>query len=298
MEQAQVYASAWSLIGGVFDHGNALETAEHEKAELRNLVGKTVATLEQHAAACVRPSILDAADVLRDAVQANSMFAIGIVHGITSLASGKPIAPLSLEGLRRAILTPREIMRDEDGMLSNPAVPYLDEDVNYETFFAAFGIEAAFIHMENDVDCDTYDQYFASNSANCSFWMPSAPAGDGWLLLEIYDTEDGPVALYVREKKRESMRDRLKREAEEHSPATAPYHWNPVYNTDPVQRACAELPDGWGVNACMERDAGWVEVYGPDGEEPNFETDADHFDWQIHEAIDFAIEAARKGDAS
>jgi len=121
-------------------------------------------------------------------------------------------APADLQGLRRAILTPRGIVRDQDGMLSHPAVPYLDEDVNYETFFAAFGIEAAFIHMENDVDCDTYDQYVASNSANCSFWTPSAPVGDGWLLLEIYDTEDGPVALYVREKKRESIRDRLKRE--------------------------------------------------------------------------------------
>ncbi|VWB69817.1 hypothetical protein [Burkholderia lata] len=162
--------------------------------------------------AAARPSLLDAADVLRDAVQANSMFAIGIVHGIASLASGKAAAPPSLEGLRRAIFTPRTVARDQDGMLSHPAVPYLDEDVNYETFFAAFGIEAAFIHMENDVDCDTYDQYFASNSANCSAWTPSAPAGDGWLLLEIYDTEDGPVALYVREKKRESMRERLKRE--------------------------------------------------------------------------------------
>jgi len=47
MEQAQVYASAWSLIGGPFDDGNALETAEQEKAELRNLVGETIATLEQ-----------------------------------------------------------------------------------------------------------------------------------------------------------------------------------------------------------------------------------------------------------
>ncbi|KVO05579.1 hypothetical protein WJ69_23045 [Burkholderia ubonensis] len=74
-----------------------------------------------------------------------------------------------------------------------------------------------------------------------------------------------------------------------------PRHWNPVYNTDPVQRACAELPEGWGVNACMERDAGWVEVYGPNGEEPDFESDADHFDWRIHEAIDFAIDAARAG---
>ncbi|CDN60003.1 putative transcriptional regulator [Burkholderia cenocepacia H111] len=82
------------------------------------------------------------------------------------------------------------------------------------------------------------------------------------------------------------------------APRTERRHWNPVYNTDPVQRACTELPEGWGVNACMERDAGWVEVYGPNGEEPDFESDASHFDWRIHEAIDFAIEAAGKGDAS
>lgn len=124
-------------------------------------------------------------------------------------------APIDLQGLRSLILTPREIVRDEDGMLSHPAVPYLDEDVNYETFFAAFGIESAFICMENDVDCDTYDRYFASNSPNCSMWTPSTPTGEGWLLLEIYDTEDGPVALFVREKKRESMRDRWKREEQE-----------------------------------------------------------------------------------
>ncbi|WP_176047870.1 hypothetical protein [Burkholderia sp. BCC1644] len=124
-------------------------------------------------------------------------------------------APISLEGLRRTILTPRAIMRDEDGMVNHPAVPALDEDVNYETFFAAFGIESVFIHMENDVDCDTYEKYFASNSPDCSMWTPSSPHGDGWLLLEIYDTEDGPVALYVREKKPESMRDRRKREEQE-----------------------------------------------------------------------------------
>ncbi|WP_334034714.1 hypothetical protein [Burkholderia cepacia] len=78
---------------------------------------------------------------------------------------------------------------------------------------------------------------------------------------------------------------------------TARRHWNPVYNTDPVQRACTELPEGWSISACMEREAGWVDVYGPDGKEPNFEGDSDHFDWLIHQAIDFAIGAARAGGA-
>ncbi|WP_181163920.1 hypothetical protein [Burkholderia gladioli] len=38
MAQAQVFASAWSLVGGRFDQGDALETAEQEKQNLRDLV--------------------------------------------------------------------------------------------------------------------------------------------------------------------------------------------------------------------------------------------------------------------
>jgi hypothetical protein len=38
MEQAQVFASAWSLVGGRYDFGNALEEAEQAKTELRSMV--------------------------------------------------------------------------------------------------------------------------------------------------------------------------------------------------------------------------------------------------------------------
>ncbi|PKF70415.1 host nuclease inhibitor protein [Pseudomonas fluvialis] len=38
MEQAQVYASAWSLVDGPFDNGNLLEQAELEKQVLLELL--------------------------------------------------------------------------------------------------------------------------------------------------------------------------------------------------------------------------------------------------------------------
>ena len=38
MEQAQVFASSWSLIGGRFDGGNAMHDAEEAKAELRQMI--------------------------------------------------------------------------------------------------------------------------------------------------------------------------------------------------------------------------------------------------------------------
>ncbi|MBP0714864.1 hypothetical protein ABXK61_16285 [Burkholderia sola] len=72
-------------------------------------------------------------------------------------------------------------------------------------------------------------------------------------------------------------------------------HWNPVYNTDPVQRACAELPDGYEIEILLERDAGTVDVCGPDGSRLDADFDEDTFDWKIHAAIDAAIDAARTG---
>jgi hypothetical protein len=76
--------------------------------------------------------------------------------------------------------------------------------------------------------------------------------------------------------------------------AAKPQHWNPVYNTDPVQRACSELPLGWEIQACMEQGAGWVNLFKPNGDRVEFDADADCFDWKIHVAIDAAIASLTK----
>jgi len=47
MEQAQVFASAWSLVGGRFDLGNGLEDAEQAKAELRAMLATPPAAKRQ-----------------------------------------------------------------------------------------------------------------------------------------------------------------------------------------------------------------------------------------------------------
>ncbi|AQG98557.1 hypothetical protein A9R05_06715 [Burkholderia sp. KK1] len=68
-----------------------------------------------------------------------------------------------------------------------------------------------------------------------------------------------------------------------------PRHWNPVYNTDPVNRACGELPEGWQIEIGLERGAGWVDLRSPEGKQVTFDDDADKFGWKIHKAIDAAI---------
>lgn len=105
--------------------------------------------------------------------------------------------PPTLEGLADELLTPRTISRDADGHLIHPALPALDEDVCMDTFLQAFGIETAFVDMASD-DHAALDRYLDANSADCSDWTPSRPRGENWILTEIYDTEDGPCAMYVR----------------------------------------------------------------------------------------------------
>ncbi|WP_414446828.1 hypothetical protein AB4851_08585 [Burkholderia sp. 22PA0099] len=106
----------------------------------------------------------------------------------------------NLEGLRESLLAPREIKRDAQGWLTHPAMPCCDEDVRADEFLAAFRIEAAFVGMESDPASEAYDTYFERGDADCSAWTPTPPTGDGWMLLEIYDTEDGPYALFGRDR--------------------------------------------------------------------------------------------------
>lgn len=51
MEQAQVYASAWSLVGGVFDTGDQLAVAEEEKSQLEEMLEQFEGQIDKNAAA-------------------------------------------------------------------------------------------------------------------------------------------------------------------------------------------------------------------------------------------------------
>ena len=113
-----------------------------------------------------------------------------------------PAAPfIILEGLDKRLLAPREIVRDADGHLTHPDLPVCDESTRYDLFLAAFGLEASVVSMESDCkDQALLDRYFDDGDPDCSAWVPSTPEGEGWVLLEIYPTEDGPYALFVRRK--------------------------------------------------------------------------------------------------
>lgn len=63
-----------------------------------------------------------------------------------------------------------------------------------------------------------------------------------------------------------------------------------------VQRACAELPEGWEIRIELERSAGTVSLVNPDGEDVDYPSDHEYMASDINDAIDSAI-AAEKGGA-
>lgn len=72
MEQAQVFASWWSIVGGPFDDGYSMEGAVRAKAELAEIVGEVVQQRDQLLAALTQISAIrpgSASPRLRRAVQ-------------------------------------------------------------------------------------------------------------------------------------------------------------------------------------------------------------------------------------
>lgn len=95
-------------------------------------------------------------------------------------------------------------MRDEDGLVCHPDIDLIyellgvdDEGEASNRFIKELGYKSYQVHMEVDAPV-LADRYFENESTNCSQWTPSKPDGEGWLLVCIVDTEDGPVACYVR----------------------------------------------------------------------------------------------------
>jgi hypothetical protein len=128
-----------------------------------------------------------------NASQADAAIAAGGAQEAARVDTGP-----NLEGLREKLLAPRSIERTSDGWLYHPDYPTCDEGTRADKFLEAFGIETAFVGMESDAP-DLAERWHEEGLTDCSEWTPTPPGGDGWLLLEIYDTEDGPYALFGRD---------------------------------------------------------------------------------------------------
>lgn len=103
--------------------------------------------------------------------------------------------------------------RDENGMVLHPdcerifsAFGEVDEGEAACKFIESLGYEITAIEMDQDPYADekAVDRYFEQGESSCAFWSPSTPHGDGWVMVCIGDTDEGPTAWYIRREQEEA----------------------------------------------------------------------------------------------
>jgi hypothetical protein len=76
-------------------------------------------------------------------------------------------------------------------------LPACDEDVRLDKLLGAFGLETKLVDLEFEaLALDAKEKM--SEALDFSAWIPTPPAGGGWMLLQIQEAEDGAYALFAR----------------------------------------------------------------------------------------------------
>jgi len=96
--------------------------------------------------------------------------------------------------------------RDEYGFTFHPDLaderwedPELGEEYLSSEAILAAGFESRQVAFEYDVPQALLDRYYEDgDSSVAAEWQPTTPEGEGWMLVGIWDTEDGPYAMFVR----------------------------------------------------------------------------------------------------
>lgn len=97
-------------------------------------------------------------------------------------------------------IQPAAVLRAPDGYWDHPHLPAFDpDDASGEmlSWLQEQRLQTAYDIFEDWAPDD--HPYIQTGTGSISDWQPQPPAGEGWFLLSIYETEDnGPVAMYGR----------------------------------------------------------------------------------------------------
>lgn len=104
----------------------------------------------------------------------------------------------------RAFLKPMEPARNREGWWTHPDWPSMEdgEAARLDAWLKLIGYETALAWMLEDDSDDASDVIarWVSGETDILAWEPATPAGEGWQLVSIHDNDDGPVAVWVRDK--------------------------------------------------------------------------------------------------
>ncbi|MCB5319096.1 hypothetical protein LH413_16500 [Yersinia massiliensis] len=101
-------------------------------------------------------------------------------------------------------ITAAPVERDSHGFWTHPDyfVPANGNEFGVEGEFDAWKALNRVVGTLDWMDCDDNAEELqaAYDAGDCdlSMWQPTPPAGDGWFMASIHDTEDGPVCYWLR----------------------------------------------------------------------------------------------------
>ena len=98
------------------------------------------------------------------------------------------------------LIQPVPVKRDELGFWTHPEWPTTDDELIPYAWFTDRGLEVRELAFEYDASEEVQASWTAEGIADCAAWNPSTPAGDGWFIFSIHDTDDGPICVWVRHK--------------------------------------------------------------------------------------------------
>ncbi|MFP1891058.1 hypothetical protein ACLEEJ_00350 [Lonsdalea quercina] len=103
-------------------------------------------------------------------------------------------------------ITPVAVERDEYGYWTHPDYyAYCDgreyiPKSEYDQWLKQIGMESVVVCLEYDDESLKQTMYFEWDP-DVRGWEPPKPDGEGWFIVSIHDTDDGPVCIWMREAK-------------------------------------------------------------------------------------------------
>lgn len=94
---------------------------------------------------------------------------------------------------------PVEPERDENGYWCHPGVPDFGEDqtaLSNWIYEQGLTISTQFLYDEPETS-DAFTHYF-NDGQGADKWQPTEPAGNGWFMLVLFESDDGPVCWWAR----------------------------------------------------------------------------------------------------
>lgn len=84
------------------------------------------------------------------------------------------------------------------GFFCHPDIPGEDESDDVAALCLKMGFAISAVDMDSDAP-ELSDAWHENEDMTApARWIPTPPAGGGWVLVAKFDTEDGPCAIFVR----------------------------------------------------------------------------------------------------